>query len=205
MHTRYGLGYMRTKATPPVAHLSGQALLPLIQTYFELNHLKQLYRQGWLRVGLAREKCESVAEHSFGMALLCLFLADSYFPEADASKVVRIALLHDLGEAYAGDITPHDAVSKEEKLQREREAVERILGKLPRGAEYLALWEEYEHGTSFEARLVRQVDRLEMGLQATIYEHQGAGDLSQFFASVHKALETPELKAVLAELEQLRP
>jgi putative hydrolase of HD superfamily len=196
---------MQTKAAPPISHLQGRRTLPLIEAYFELNHLKQLYRQGWLRVGLSRERCESVAEHSFGMALLCLFLADSYFPEADTTKVVRMALLHDLGEAYVGDITPHDAVSKEEKLQREREAVERILAKLPRGAEYLALWEEYEHGTSFEARLVRQVDRLEMGLQATIYEHQGAGDLSQFFASVHKALETPELKAVLAELEKLRP
>ncbi|HEX8826290.1 MAG TPA: HD domain-containing protein [Archangium sp.] len=196
---------MQTKAAPPITHLQGRRTLPLIEAYFELNHLKQLYRQGWLRVGLSRERCESVAEHSFGMALLCLFLADSYFPEADASKVVRIALLHDLGEAYAGDFTPHDAVSREEKLRLEQEAVERILAKLPRGAEYLALWREYEHGTSFEARLVRQVDRLEMGLQATIYEHQGAGDLSQFFASVHKALETPELKALLAELETLRP
>lgn len=196
---------MQTKAPPPITHLQGRRTLPLIEAYFELNHLKQLFRQGWLRVGLSRERCESVAEHSFGVALLCLFLADSYFPEADATKVVRIALLHDLGEAYAGDITPHDQVSREEKLQREHDAVERILAKLPRGAEYLALWEEYEHGTSFEARLVRQVDRLEMGLQATIYEHQGAGDLSQFFASVHKALETPELKAVLAELETLRP
>ena len=196
---------MQTKAAPPISHLQGRRTLPLIEAYFELNHLKQLYRQGWLRVGLARERCESVAEHSFGMALLCLFLADSYFPEADASKVVRIALLHDLGEAYAGDFTPHDTVSKEEKHRLEQQAVERILTKLPRGAEYLALWREYEEGTSFEARLVRQVDRLEMGLQATIYEHQGAGDLSQFFASVHKALETPELKAVLAELEKLRP
>lgn len=196
---------MQTKAPPPITHLQGRRTLPLLEAYFELNQLKHLYRQGWLRVGLSREKCESVAEHSFGVALLCLFLADSHFPEADATKVVRIALLHDLGEAYAGDLTPHDAVSREEKLQRERQAVERILAKLPRGAEYLALWEEYEHGTSFEARLVRQVDRLEMGLQATIYEHQGAGDLSQFFASVHKALETPELKTVLAELEKLRP
>jgi len=51
-----------------------------------------------------------------------------------------------------------------------------VFSELPRRAEYLALWEEYEAGTSFEARLVRQVDRLEMGLQATVHEHQGAGD-----------------------------
>ncbi len=196
---------MQTKNTPPVTHLQGRRTLPLLEAWFELNHLKQLFRQGWLRVGIPQERCESVAEHSFGVALLSLFLADSHFPEVDASKVVRLALLHDVGEAYAGDFTPHDAVSPEEKYQRERQAVERILGKLPRGGEYLALWEEYEQGASFEARLVRQVDRLEMGLQATIYEHQGAGDLSEFFASVRKVLETPELKALLSELEALRP
>jgi putative hydrolase of HD superfamily len=196
---------MKTKAAPPIASLRGRQTLPLIQAYFEFNQLKQLYRQGWLRVGLPPERCESVAEHSLGVALLCLFIADTYFPEADVSKVVRIALLHDLGEARVGDLTPHDPVGAEEKHRREREAVAHILGGLPRGAEYLALWEEYEQGRSFEARLVRQVDRLEMGLQACIYEHQGAGDLSEFFASVHKALEAPELKAVLAELETLRP
>jgi putative hydrolase of HD superfamily len=196
---------MRTKATPPIGHLSGRATLPLIQAYFELNHLKQLYRQGWLRVGVPPERCESVAEHSLGVALLCLFISDTWFPEADASKVVRIALLHDLGEARVGDITPHDGVASGQKHALERQAVAQILGGLPRGAEYLALWEEYEQGGSFEARLVRQVDRLEMALQACVYEHQGFGDLSQFFASAEKALESPQLLAILAELQAARP
>ncbi|MFY0583305.1 hypothetical protein ACN28S_61490 [Cystobacter fuscus] len=44
-----------------------------------------------------------------------------------------------------------------------------------------------------------------MGLQATVYEHQGAGDLSQFFASVHKVLETPEFQALLAEVKTPQP
>ena len=196
---------MRTKGSPPIAHLSGKAALPLIEAYFEFNHLKQLYRQGWLRVGISPERCESVAEHSLGVALLCLFIADTWFPEADASKVVRIALLHDLGEARVGDITPHDGVDPTQKHALERQAVAQILGKLPRGAEYVALWEEYEQGASFEARLVRQVDRLEMSLQACVYEHQGFGDLSQFFASAEKALESPQLRAVLTELQALRP
>jgi putative hydrolase of HD superfamily len=196
---------MRTKATPPIAHLSGRAMQPLIEAYFELNHLKQLYRQGWLRVGVPAERCESVAEHSLGVALLSLFIVDGWFPEVDASKVVRLALLHDVGEARVGDITPHDGVGAEEKHARERQAVRELLGRLPRGAEYVALWEEYEHGTSFEAKLVRQVDRLEMALQACVYEHQGMGDLSQFFASAGKVMETPQLQAVLAELQALRP
>lgn len=196
---------MHTKAAPALALLQGRRTLPVLEAYFELHQLKHLYRQGWLRAGISRTLCESVAEHSFFVALLCLFIADSCYPEVDTSKLVRMALLHDAGEARAGDITPHDGVSREEKLRLEREAVSRVFSELPRRAEYLALWEEYEAGTSFEARLVRQVDRLEMGLQATVHEHQGAGDLSQFFASVHKVLETPELKALLAELETLRP
>jgi len=196
---------MQTKAAAPATFLQGRSAQALVQAYFEFNQLKHLYRQGWLRVAIPRERCESVAEHSFGVALLCLFLADSHFPEADVSKLLRIALLHDIGEARVGDITPHDGVSKAEKEAQERIAVQQVLGALPRAAEYVALWEEYEHGTSLEARLVRQVDRLEMGFQACIYEHLGAGDLSEFYASTAKALESPELKAVLEELRALRP
>jgi putative hydrolase of HD superfamily len=196
---------MQTKATPPIEALRGQRTHPLIEVYFELNQLKQLYRQGWLRARVPAERCESVAEHSLFVALLCLFLAENYFPEADASRTVRLALLHDVAEARVGDITPHDGVSREEKERLEREAVHQVLGRLPRGAHYIALWEEYEQGTSFEARLVRQVDRLEMGLQACVYEHQGMGDLSQFFASVERALQAPPLREVLEQLEALRP
>ena len=196
---------MHTKASPPIQLLEGRHTLPLVQAYFEAAQLKALFRQGWLRAGIPRERCESVAEHSYGVALLCLFVCDAHFPEADAARALRIALLHDLGEAYVGDITPHDGVDKARKHQLEREAVHTLVAKLPRGAEYLALWEEYEQGSSFEARLVRQLDRLEMGLQACIYELQGAGDLSDFYASVERALEAPELRQVLDELETLRP
>src|SRR4028119_1511252 len=122
---------MQTKAAPPIGLLQGRKTLPLIEAYFELNPLKPLFRQGWLRVGLPAARCESVAEHSLFVALLGLFVADGFFPEADASKVVRIALLHDLGEAYVGDITPHDGVSPTQKHALERQAVEQILGRLP--------------------------------------------------------------------------
>jgi putative hydrolase of HD superfamily len=196
---------MQTKAAPPITHLAGRAAPALVQAYFELAQLKHLFRQGWLRAGVPAARCESVAEHSFAVALLCLFVADSLFPEVDAARLVRMALLHDLGEAYVGDITPHDGMDRAAKHRLEREAVERIVGKLARGADYLALWDEYERGESLEARLVRQLDRLEMGLQACIYEWQGAGDLGAFFASVHGALEAPALRALLGELEALRP
>lgn len=195
---------METKAALPVGALP-EDTPPWIRLYFELVHLKQLYRQGWLRRGVAPERCESVAEHSFGVAVLALFLAEEHFPDLDADKVLRLALLHDLGEIYAGDIIPADGVDAAEKSARERRSVARVLGKLPRGARYVALWEEYEEGASPEARFVREVDRLEMALQASVYEHQDEGALDDFFASAASQVETPALRELLRRLQSLRP
>ena len=176
----------------------------LIRSYFQWCHLKQLFRQGWLRRGVPARQCESVAEHAFAVAVLALFLVDAHFPDLDRDRVLRMALLHDFGEIYAGDLTPGDAVPPEEKHQREANAVAKVLGKLPNGAEYVALWQEYEAGATPEARFVWQVDRLEMGLQASVYERQGPADLSEFYASAGEALSTPELRAVLDEAVELR-
>lgn len=195
---------MKTKAPLPLDQLQGKQVLPLIEAYFEFNHLKQLYRQGWLLRGIPPERCESVADHTFGVAMLAMLLAETYFPELDPGKVLRLALLHDFGEIYAGDITPFDGIDRAEKLRREQAGVAQVLAKLPQGERYLALWEEYETQHSPEARFVRQIDRLEMALQASVYEHQGLGDLSEFFDYVRSFLNQPELQGILRALEGLR-
>jgi putative hydrolase of HD superfamily len=195
---------MQTKAPLPAAYLSARNVSPLIETYFEFSHLKHLYRRGWLERGIPPERCESVAEHAFGVALLALLLVDAYEADLDHARVIRLALLHDLGEVYAGDIIPGDAVDPREKHCREEESVVRVLAKLPEGDEYLALWREYERGESPEARYVRQIDRLEMALQAAVYEHQEEQDLSEFYASAQDALSSPHLRGLLDELEDLR-
>jgi putative hydrolase of HD superfamily len=92
----------------------------------------------------------------------------------------------------------------EAKHACEEHSVERVLGRLPGGGAYAALWEEYEAGMTPEARFVRQVDRLEMGLQASVYERQGSADLSEFYHSVDRMLSAPDLRAVLYELMALR-
>ena len=196
---------MVTKDGLPADLLPGGAGSPLLRAWFEAAHLKQLFRQGWLKRGVAPERCESVAEHTFGVALLCLLLLDSRDDGLDREKVLRLALVHDLGEIHAGDITPVDGVPADEKSRREREAVRRTLGGLPGGDGHLAAWEEYEAGATPEARFVRQVDRLEMGLQAGIYEHQGLLDPEEFLGSADRALEDPQLRDLFAELLRLRP
>ncbi len=195
---------METKRQHPARVLANQTVSPIVRAMADFQQLKVLYRQGWLRAGVPREQCESVAEHSMGVAMLSLFLADSFFPQLDRTKILLLALLHDFGEIYAGDIVP-GKMSLEEKHQLELAAVERVLAPLPKGAEYLAVWNEYEASQTPEAVLVKQVDRLEMAFQAANYEHEAFAVLSDFFDSTDRALSDPTLRRVFDELLALRP
>ena len=85
-----------------------------------VDRLKHLDRAGWVLAG--HDAPESVAAHSWGMAVRCL----QHCPDdLDLATVLSMALVHDLAEAVVGDITPHDGVDKAEKHAKER-AVRRI-------------------------------------------------------------------------------
>lgn len=154
----------------------------------QAGQLKRLRRKGWVDRGVAEP--ESVADHSYRLALLVL-LAGSLHPGIDVSRAVILALVHDLPEALAGDQTPFDrqlaagadpaqlfrsypSYSPEveaEKSARERAALQQMVAGLPDELARLLseAWEEYEAGRTPEARLVRQLDKLETALQATEY------------------------------------
>ncbi len=188
---------MEQKAENPIQTLEGITIAPLIAAYFELCHLKQLYRQGWLKRGIPRERCESVAEHTFGAAMLAWWLAQTSRPDLDLCKVVKLALVHDFGEVYAGDIIPADGISEQEKSRRESVAVQQVFSKLPGGQIWIEAWREFEEGATAEALFVRQIDRLEMGLQAVVYARQGLGEMSEFINSARRALTDADLIGLL--------
>lgn len=194
---------MEAKADLTVDLLKGKDVPALLEVYYEFNHLKQLYRQGWLKRGIPKEQCESVAEHTLGVAILALFISDSAFPELDRGRVLRMALLHDFGEIYAGDIIPGDEIPAEQKHRLEFEAVAQVFTKLPQGDEYLAVWQEYETGLTPEARFVKQIDRLEMALQASIYQRQGYSEMQDFFASAGRALSDPRILSIMEAVLRL--
>jgi putative hydrolase of HD superfamily len=138
-------------------------------------------------------------------------------PGLDASKCVKLALIHDVAEAIVGDITPHCGVSKAEKSQREAVAMAQLQAMLgtalwrSAGEEMRALWQEYESGESEEARLLKDLDKLEMLLQAHEYETQSAAasgaagvDLSEFFESTEGKFKTPAGLALEAEVRERR-
>lgn len=194
---------MAARNRNPALYLAGKNVPPLIEFFYEINHLKRLFRRGWLR-SIPAEQCESVAEHTFGVALLAWALAERFFPQLNPEKILKLALIHDIGEIHAGDITPYDGISAAEKNQAEYRAVKQLFSRLPGGEKYLALWEEYENGTSPEAQFVKQIDRLEMALQASIYEHQEGINLEEFFGSAAAVIRSPELKAVFADILRSR-
>ena len=185
------LNKIKTKAPNPISTLKTSNISPFIRVYFELNHLKQLYRQGWLLRGIPTEHCESVAEHTFAVAVLAMILADSYFPELNIVTVVRMALIHVFGEVYAGDIIPGSHISSTEKHKLEQDSIIKILSNLPNGSDYITLWEEFESCSSPEAQFVRQIDKLEMALQASVYEHQKFQNLAEFFNSAGSEISFP--------------
>ena len=146
---------------------------------YEALGLKDLARAGWSRAGVIH--AESVAAHSWGVALLALLRCP---PGLDRGKLLAMAVLHDLAEVRVGDLTPHDGVTHEEKHARERAAMNDLLAHRP---DLRALWEEAEAGTTPEARLLKALDRADMGLQAERYATHGH-DVSEFLASAREGL-----------------
>jgi putative hydrolases of HD superfamily len=169
----------------------------VVKLYSEINKLKELTRAGWLK-HLPKEKCEHVADHCFNMALLALFTAERYYPELDVLKVVKMALIHELGEIYAGDITPYDTISAEEKFKKEKESFEKVFESFTNKDEYIALWQEFEAGNTPEARFVRNIDIIEMALQAKTYENKYELDLHEAFVEwTKKRITDPKLESFL--------
>lgn len=141
--------------------------------------LKHLDRAGWLRVGVDRP--ESVASHSYGVALAALLRAG---PEHDLGRLLAMALLHDLAEVEVGDLTPYDGVPREEKRRREARALDRLLAHRP---ELRAIVDELDRGESPEARLIHDLDKLDMDLTAEVYAARGH-ETSEFRASAAAAV-----------------
>jgi len=157
--------------------------------------LKRTQRTGWVDVGVYSP--ESVADHTFRTAILCMIYAD--LKNLDTTKMLKMALIHDLPEAVIGDLMPSQKTAKTKK--DEQDAICDILNLLPDAQrnEYFAIWTEYQQGKTKEAKAARQLDKIEMALQAKEYEKMGHDQesLERFVNSAQQFTWWSDLKRLL--------
>lgn len=128
------------------------------------EQLKNTLRSGYSSQG----RPESTAEHTWRLCLMFMLFADRY-PDADQFRVLKMCVIHDLGEALHGDIPAIYQDPTVDKAIEEREHLLVLLAPLPedKHAELLALWDEYNAASTPEARLAKAFDKLETVLQHT--------------------------------------
>ena len=126
----------------------------------EIDQMKNVLRQTLLADGSRRE---SDAEHSWHLAMYAMLLSE-YAPEpVDISRVVRMVLVHDLIEIYAGDTFCYDKEGNRDKAAREAAAADRLYALLPadQAGEYRALWEEFDRMDTPDSRFAAALDRIQ--------------------------------------------
>jgi putative hydrolase of HD superfamily len=178
----------------------------MVEPIIEAYRLKDETRTGWELRGVGSP--ESVADHSWGTAFLVLVYAVR--AGVDRARALEIAVVHDLAEAVTGDVATRvtgldDAGLRRRKQQEEREGMARLTAGHAVGTanEIRELWEEYEASESSEALFVRDMNLIDMCLQAYVYERDRRYEadrpnehfpdfagLDEFFATTRPRLRT---------------
>lgn len=125
-----------------------------------IDEMKNIFRRNLIIDGSRRE---NDAEHSWNLAMLAMLFEEYSTEKVDLEKVLKIALVHDLIEVYAGDTFAYDAKGNEDKLQREIESANKLFGILDpvQGAEIRALWDEFEAKETPESKYANAIDRIQ--------------------------------------------
>ncbi len=135
----------------------------LLEALSVAERLKDATRHCYTRNG----RHESVAEHSWMMTLMAFFIKDE-FPEADMDKVIKMCIIHDLGEAFTGDIPTFEKTEANERT--EEKLLNEWIDTLPENirAEMTALYDEMAKRETVEAKIYKAIDGLEALIQHNI-------------------------------------
>lgn len=126
----------------------------------EIDKEKNIFRQTYLADGMRKE---NDAEHAWHMALFVMVLSEYANEDIDVLKTMKIVLIHDLIEIYAGDTYAYDSKGNESKRGRELAAADRLFNILPedQAEEFRALWDEFEENITPEARFANTMDKIQ--------------------------------------------
>ena len=152
-----------------------ERLKSTMRFYLLATQLKYKIRSGWNEThwNVSKERLESVAEHIYGTCILALSIDSEFETHLDIDKVIKMLVLHELGEVVIGDITPFDNISPEEKMKNEHEAIKKVLGDLIKKEEYFALLMEFDERKTRESIFAYHCDKLDADIQAKVYQDMG--------------------------------
>jgi 5'-deoxynucleotidase YfbR-like HD superfamily hydrolase len=177
----------------------------MLTILLELQRLKGLKRTGWALRGQPSDT-ESVAAHSFGVAVTAMLLADELVARGltlDRERILRMALLHDWAEARLGDLPRTAARYLDAQTRKRADAAafaDIATGAGAADAYYKDLHHEYEQRSSLEARLVKAADVIDLLVQALAMEQAGAHGLDEFWEVVTE--DTFSLSGLAADVVQ---
>lgn len=170
-----------------------------------IGNLKRIKRSGWIRENI--KDLESVSDHSFRVAILSMVLAPEL--RVNSEKLVKMALIHEIGETKLGDIVwargeDLNMPARKKKEKEELKIAEEIFAQFKNGNEYKSLFEEIIERKTEESKILWQLDKLETAIQALEYEESDGKDLSEFFDNADIYIKHPILKEILVKIKLLR-
>jgi len=176
----------------------------VLETLLHGNQLKRTARTGWVQRGVAN--AENVAAHTYGVSFATLILAPTLEEPIELGKALSMAILHDLAEGLTTDI-PSPAwrfLPENSKDAAERSAMNEIVDDLDQATGMLEIWEEFREGVTAEARLVHDADKIDLYLQALVYEQQTGNEHLQEFWIKEPALYFGQSRALYEAMRERR-
>jgi len=132
----------------------------MYQLLLEINKLKLVFRN----TKTNPDRNESTAEHSWSASMIVVILMDELkkeFPKIDELKTIKLCLIHDVVEIYAGDVMAFDTEARKEKEKIEADALKKLVAIYPEfGHQLHDLWYEFEEKTSLEAKIAKAADAI---------------------------------------------
>ncbi len=149
--------------------------LKVLKFYLLATKLKYKIRSGWDKNhwNINNDRIESIAEHIYGVCILAIGLDSEFDFKLNIDKVIKMLVIHELGEVIIGDITPFDDITLEEKKKIEHEAIKKVIGDLVKKEELISLIYEFDERITNEAKFAYYCDKLEADLQSKVYQDLG--------------------------------
>jgi 5'-deoxynucleotidase YfbR-like HD superfamily hydrolase len=165
---------------------------------------KKIKRIGWKKKAKISNG-ETIAEHMYRLAVLSMIISD--LRNLDTEKILRMSLLHDLGEVIIGDLTPDEKnkIGILDTRRLEENGLKQVFNEIPKKLRdyYITLWKEINLQETDEAKLMKSLDKFEMAIQALEYIDEGydGTKLEHFIDSAKDGLEDKQLLRILKNLK----